>query len=69
MKTINTPRHELICGKIDECVSAVRVANYVNAMDYLGYIRSDAQRMEQKLITRKEEVAALKAENDRLRVA
>jgi len=59
MKDVNTPRNELICGKIDACIEAVQKGKLVDAIDYLGDIRYDAQRMEQKLIARKKQCASM----------
>ena len=55
MKDINTPRDELICGKIDLCIQAIQNNEPVTAIELLGDIRYDAQRMEQKLIERKKQ--------------
>ena len=59
-KTINTPRDELICGKIDEALAIARKWLDIKLIHILEDIRCDAERMEQKLISRKEEVLALK---------
>lgn len=54
-KTINTPREELICGKLDLLVELIREDNKVDAIYLIEDIRHDAQRMESKLILRKQE--------------
>jgi hypothetical protein len=54
-KTIHTPREELICGKLDLLLEAVIDNRKFNAIDLIEDIREDAQRMEQKLILRKQE--------------
>jgi hypothetical protein len=56
MKTINTPREELICGKIDLIITLIQNNNLLNALEIINYIRDDAEKMEQKLISRKKEV-------------
>jgi len=58
-KDQNTPREELICGKIDLCIQAIQNNDPVTAIEYLSYIRHDAMRMEQKLIHRKRQVSQL----------
>ena len=58
-KTINTPREELICGKLDLLTEAVIEGRKFDAIDLIGYIRDDAERMEYKLISRKQEVREL----------
>lgn len=54
-KDINTPREELICGKLDYLTKAVIAGEKFTAIDLINSIRADAQRMEQKLIMRKQE--------------
>lgn len=61
-KNINTPREELICGKLDVLFNLILDGNKVDAIEYLQDIRHDAQRMEQKLIIRKQEVEKLRKE-------
>lgn len=66
-KTIYTPREELVCGKLDEAERIVM--EFVqkddidemsrDLLDLLRAIRYDCERMEQKLISRKEEYERL----------
>ncbi len=58
-KTINTPREELICGKLDFLLKAVIAGEKFTAIDLINSIRTDAERMERKLIMRKQEARAL----------
>lgn len=67
MKNQNTPRDELVCGKIDRAIDAVISLQHhtnkndlVMIIDLLNAIRHDCQRMELKLVLRKDEVAELK---------
>ena len=55
-KNINTPREELICGKLDYLTKAVIAGDKFTAIDLINSIRTDAEKMEQKLIMRKHEV-------------
>ncbi len=57
-KTINTPREELICGKLDLLIDLIKDNNKVDAIYLIEDIRHDAQRMEAKLIIRKQEALA-----------
>jgi len=72
-KNINTPREELVCGKLDRLMELVveiqrkhfmkpdNDSSITTNMAYLiRDIRHDCERMEQKLISRKEEVRQLK---------
>ena len=54
-KNINTPREELICGKLDLLLTAIVEGRQFDAIDLINDIRTDAQRMEQKLIMRMQE--------------
>ena len=54
-KNIRTPREELICGKLDLLTAAIMEARKFDAIDLVNDIRADAQRMEAKLIIRKQE--------------
>lgn len=55
-KTVFTKREDLICGKLDIAVQeAISLKSFV-LIDLLNEIRSDAERMEQKLISRKNQV-------------
>lgn len=58
-KNIHTPRDELICGKIDVALEIAIKHQDIKLLDALVAIRSDAERMEAKLVSRKDEVAAL----------
>lgn len=51
-----TPREELICGKLDLLFDLIVNGDRIKAIDILSDIRHDAERMEQKLISRKQEV-------------
>lgn len=57
-KTINTPREELICGKLDLLTDLIKEGNKVDAIYLIEDIRHDAERMEAKLIIRKQEALA-----------
>lgn len=57
-KTITTPRDELICGKLDLLTDLIKSGNVVDAIYLIDDIRFDAQRMEAKLIIRKQEALA-----------
>lgn len=48
-----TKREELICGKIDKAEELAAKLQSVELIDILHEIRSDAERMEKKLISRK----------------
>lgn len=54
-KSINTPRHQLICGKLDLLIVAIKENRIADALDLVDCIRYDAERMEAKLIIRKQE--------------
>jgi len=54
-KTIWSKRDELICGKLDLLIDAIVDDRKFNALDLIGEIRHDAERMEAKLIFRKQE--------------
>lgn len=63
-KNVFTKRDELICGKIDKTVNIIKNLNIsdndkINIIDLLCDIQNDAQRMENKLISRKKEVDIL----------
>lgn len=60
-KTTWTPRDELVCGKLDRAYEIAVKFESIELIDLLADIRHDCERMEQKLISRKEEVARLKA--------
>ena len=72
-KNIHTPREELVCGKLDrlmDLVVEVQRKNFgqpdnepsitTNMAYLIRDIRHDCERMEQKLISRKEEARQLK---------
>lgn len=61
-KTIHTPRDELICGKIDIAQELATKLKSVELIYILQDIRHDAQRMEQKLILRKDQAKEQKHE-------
>ena len=54
-KNIFTPRDELVCGKIDKSEQIAKSLGSLDLIDLLHDIRFDCERMEQKLISRKEE--------------
>ncbi len=60
-KNLNTPRSELVCGKLDELFEAIVNGETVRACDLLESIRLDCERMEAKLISRKLEVERLRS--------
>jgi hypothetical protein len=55
-KTIHTPRDELVCGKLDALEDKLRGLGLVELLYLSSDIRRDCERMEAKLISRKEEV-------------
>ena len=56
MKTINTPRDDLVCGKLDVLEDKIRALGLVELLYITGDIRHDCERMEAKLVLRKHEV-------------
>ena len=54
-KTIHTPRDELVCGKLDALEDKLRELGLVELLYLAADIRHDCERMEAKLISRKEE--------------
>lgn len=63
-KTIWTPREQLVCGKLDLAEEIACKLESIELLDLLKSIRYDCERMEQKLISRKEEVLQLKVLNN-----
>jgi len=61
-KTYATPRSELICGKLGKALEIARGFHCVPLVELLQEIWHDAERMEAKLIIRKDEVEALTAQ-------
>ena len=59
-KTIYTPRNELICGKIDAANEIAIKLRSVELVELISAIRFDAERMEQKLIQRKNQAQIIK---------
>jgi hypothetical protein len=64
-KTIFTKREDLICGKIEFLIEEIKskindVPDKISFIEQLQEIQHDAQRMENKLILRKQEVETLK---------
>lgn len=55
MKTINTPRDEFVCGKLDLLEEKLRLLGLVELLYITGDIRHDCERMEAKLASRKTE--------------
>ncbi len=62
-KNIFTKRDDLICGKLDALadliISGIDGNTAIDAIDLVNDIRHDAQRMERKLISRKQEALKL----------
>jgi len=58
-KTVWTPRDELVCGKLDRAYEIAIRFESIELLDLLADIRHDCERMEQKLISRKEQVKAM----------
>lgn len=54
-KNIHTPRDELICGKLDMAMECAVKHQDIKLIDILMAIRTDAERMEAKLVSRKDE--------------
>ncbi len=63
-KTVWTPRDEMVCGKIDRAYEIAIKLESTELLDLLADIRHDCDRMEQKLISRKEEVARLQPDKN-----
>lgn len=59
-KTIYTPREELVCGKLDVLEDMARKLQSVEMLDLLRDVRHDCERMEAKLVSRKDEVERLR---------
>ena len=55
MKTIHTPRDELVCGKLDVLEDRLKELGLVDLLYLTGDIRHDCERMEAKLASRKAE--------------
>lgn len=68
-KNIFTPRDELVCGKIDRAEQIAKSLGSLDLIDLLHDIRFDCERMEQKLISRKEEAKEQAAIDEKKRVA
>ena len=58
-KNIHTPRDELVCGKLDTVRDVFENQSNVTGCHYVDEIRHDCERMEKKLVSRKDEVAKL----------
>ena len=54
-KNIFSKREDLICGKIDKAEEIAIKLKSIELLDLLKEIRYDAERMEQKLILRKQQ--------------
>ncbi len=63
-KNINTPRDELICGKLDAAWLMAKSHGDAKLCNLLSDIQHDAERMESKLLIRKDEVFALQSALD-----
>lgn len=59
-KNIFTPRDELVCGKIDMAEEIAKDLKSIELLEILEDIRYDCDRMERKLISRKEEARGKK---------
>lgn len=57
-KNINTPRSELICGKLDSMDDELMKLGLTQLLYLSADIRRDAERMAAKLVSRKAEEAA-----------
>jgi len=68
-KNIFTPRDELVCGKIDKSEQIAKSLGSLDLIDLLHDIRFDCERMEQKLISRKEEAEEQASIDEKKRVA
>ena len=68
-KNIFTPRDELVCGKIDKSEQIAKSLGSLDLIDLLHDIRFDCERMEQKLISRKEEAKERAAIEEKKRAA
>ena len=60
-KNIYTPREQLVCGKLDVLEDELRILGLVDLLDLAASIRHDCERMEAKLVARKDEEAGLRA--------
>lgn len=58
-KTIHTPRDELVCGKLDLLEERLRELGQVDLLYLTADIRTDCERMEAKLASRKAEAQRL----------
>lgn len=65
-KNINTPRSELICGKLDSLDDELMRLGLTSLLYLSADIRRDAERMEMKLVSRKVEVSDLESSHDYL---
>lgn len=68
-KNIFTPRDELVCGKLDSAETIAVSLENIELIDLLHDIRFDCERMEQKLISRKEEAEEQAAIDEKKRMA
>ena len=68
-KNIFTPRDELVCGKIDKSEQIAKSLGSLDLIDLLHDIRFDCERMEQKLISRKEEAEEQASIDEKRRMA
>ena len=68
-KNIFTPRDELVCGKIDKSEQIAKSLGSLDLIDLLHDIRFDCERMEQKLISRKEQAEEQAVIDEKKRVA
>ena len=68
-KNIFTPRNELVCGKLDSAETIAVSLENIELINLLHDIRFDCERMEQKLISRKEEAEEQAAIDEKKRVA
>ena len=68
-KNIFTPRNELVCGKLDSAETIAVSLENIELINLLHDIRFDCERMEQKLISRKEEAEEQSSIDEKKRVA
>lgn len=68
-KNIFTPRNELVCGKLDSAETIAVSLENIELINLLHDIRFDCERMEQKLISRKEEAKEQAAIDEKKRMA
>lgn len=63
-KNMRTPRDELVCGKLDRLDDLLSEAGNADGALLSAAIRHDCERMEAKLVQRKDEVLTLERQRD-----